>query len=289
MQAVVLAMSGTTFPHRRIASGVHVRCLLDRRCAVASIFNLGRSGRGTPKIARLLARNAPSQILWAIPRTLCSTKLMSTKVLASSSQTAKSMADWYPLMSDAIAALDKKTGEARRAFYHRARASLANSLRKADPPLSETTIEHERLALEDAISKVEAGAIFNDGTLIDHAEDYIRSAALEASWAQVDAKVQTRRERRLAFWGFLIVAAVWIGDLFYKPPTFSGWFNWLRLGGFIFFPTMAILSYFIMRENWSVEEEERAYIVFTPIILGGAVLASVALYWAFGRLAATPS
>ncbi|MGC2078250.1 MAG: hypothetical protein WA728_19890 [Xanthobacteraceae bacterium] len=199
------------------------------------------------------------------------------------------MADWYPLMSNAIAALDKKTSEARLAFYHRARASLANSLRKADPPLSLTFIEHERLALEDAISKVEAGARVHDQTLVDIAEDYIRNAELEASWAQVDAKVQTRRERRLAFWGFLIVSAIWIGDLVYKPSTFSGWFNCLRLGGFIFFPTMAILSYFIMRENWLVKEEERAYIVFTPIIHGGAVVASVALYWAFGRLAATPS
>jgi hypothetical protein len=44
-----------------------------------------------------------------------------------------------------------------------------------------------------------------------------------------------------------------------------------------------------MRENWSVEEEERGYIVFTPIILGGVVLLSVALCWTFGRLAATPS
>jgi hypothetical protein len=199
------------------------------------------------------------------------------------------MADWYPLMSDAIAALDKKTVAARLAFYDRARASLANSLRNADPPLSETTIEHERLALEEAISKVEAGAILRDQTLINHAEDDIRNATLEASWAQVDAKVQTRRERRLAFWGFLVVAAVWIGDLIYKPPAFSGWFNWLRLGGFVFFPTMAILSYCIVRENWSVEEEERAYIVFTPIIVVGTVLVSAALYWAFGQLVATPS
>jgi hypothetical protein len=110
----------------------------------------------------------------------------------------------------------------------------------------------------------------------------MRSAELQAAWAQLDAKVQMRRERRLAFWGFVIVSAVWIGDLVYKPPPFSGWYEWLRLGGFIFFPTMAILSYFIMRENWSVEEEERAYIVFTAIILAGAVLLSVALHFAFG-------
>jgi hypothetical protein len=203
------------------------------------------------------------------------------------------MADYYPLISEAIA--DKKTGESRREFYDRARATLVDRLRKADPPLSETFIEDERLALEDAISKAEAVAILAEKTPIgiqtqsDHTEDYIRSAALEAAWAQLDAKVQMRRERRLAFWGFLIVSAIWIGDLVYKPPAFSGWYVWLRLGGFIFFPTMAILSYFIMRENWSVEEEERAYIVFTPIILLGAFLVSVALYFAFGRHATTPS
>jgi hypothetical protein len=45
---------------------------------------------------------------------------------------------------------------------------------------------------------------------------------------------------RFAFWGFLIVAAFWIGDLFYERPTFSGWYDWLRLGGFLFFPAMTI-------------------------------------------------
>jgi hypothetical protein len=197
------------------------------------------------------------------------------------------MADYYALISDAIA--DKKTGESRRLFYDRARTTLADRLLKADPPLSETFIEDERLALEDAIAKAEAVAILPERTPIanglriqsDHSED-IHSAALDAAWAQVDAKVQTRRERRFAFSGFLIVSAVWIGDLVYKRPTFSGWYEWLRLGGFIFFPTMAILSYFIMRENWSVEEEERAYILFTPIILVGAILMSVALHTAFG-------
>jgi hypothetical protein len=206
------------------------------------------------------------------------------------------MVDYYPLISDAIAALDKKTGETRRAFYDRARATLADHLRKADPTLSETFIEHEQLALEDAISKVETEAILTEvtspipnglQTRSDHTEDYIRSATVEASSAQPDAKLQ--RERRFAFWGFLILSALWIGDLFYKPPTFSHWYDWLRLGGIIFFPTLTILSYFMMRKHWSAEQEERAYIVLAPIILVGAVLASVALYSTFGRLATTPS
>ena len=71
----------------------------------------------------------------------------------------KGMADYYQLIGNAVADLDDKTSESRRAFYDRARATLADQLRKVDPPLSEMFIEHERMALEDAISKVEADAI----------------------------------------------------------------------------------------------------------------------------------
>ena len=218
----------------------------------------------------------------------------------------KGMADYYPLIRDAIAALDKRTGEDRIAFYDRARTILVDKLRKADPPLSETIIDQERLALEDAIAKAEADAISkaevdaiskaeadamgNKGTPAipsgpqtqgDDTED-IRSAALEAAWAQVDAKVQMRRERRLAFWGFLIVYTFWMGDVFYERPKFSDWYDWLRLDGVIFFGALTILSYFIMRENWSAEQEKRTYIVLAPTILLGAVLVTVALYFAFG-------
>jgi hypothetical protein len=199
------------------------------------------------------------------------------------------MADYYHLISDAIAALDKKTSETRHAFYDRARASLADNLRKADPPLSETFIEHERLALEGAISKVEADAIRSDGTRSipsglqtpsDHIENYLRRVTAEASSAKPDAKLQ--REQRLAFWGLLILSAVWIGDLLYKPPTFSGWYDWLRLGGVIFFPTLTILSYFSMRKNWWAEQEVRAYIILALTILVGTILVTVVLYSLFG-------
>jgi len=206
------------------------------------------------------------------------------------------MADYYSLISNAIAALDNKTGKTRRVFYDRARATLADHLRKAEPPLSETFIEHELLALEDAISKVEANATLSEGkwsipnglqTQSDHTKDPIRGATAEASSVPPDAKLQ--RERRFAFWGFLILHAFWVGDLFYKPPTFSDWYDWLRLGGVIFFLTLTILSYFIMRKNWRAEQEERTYIVLAPIILVGAVLVSVALHSAFGWLATAPS
>ena len=68
------------------------------------------------------------------------------------------MADYYPLIARAVAGLDKNTGENRRALYERARAALVAQLRGIDPPLDEADITRERLALEEAIRKVEAEA-----------------------------------------------------------------------------------------------------------------------------------
>jgi hypothetical protein len=69
------------------------------------------------------------------------------------------MADYYPLVAKAIAGLEKNTGEGRRALYERARTALVGQLRSMnDPALTEAEITRERLALEEAIRKVEAEA-----------------------------------------------------------------------------------------------------------------------------------
>jgi len=68
------------------------------------------------------------------------------------------MTDYHPLIARAVEGLAKNTGEARRALYERARAALVAQLRGVDPPLSESDITKERLALEEAIRKVEAEA-----------------------------------------------------------------------------------------------------------------------------------
>ncbi|PYF01997.1 hypothetical protein BJ122_11526 [Rhodopseudomonas faecalis] len=69
------------------------------------------------------------------------------------------MADYYPLIARAIAGLDPNApGEARRALYERARTALIAQLRNVQPPLSESEITRERLALEEAVRKVEAEA-----------------------------------------------------------------------------------------------------------------------------------
>src|SRR4029078_8561722 len=69
------------------------------------------------------------------------------------------MADYYPLISRAVAALEKNNGENRRALYDRARAALLAQLRGVTPPLNESDITRERLALEESIRKVEAESL----------------------------------------------------------------------------------------------------------------------------------
>src|SRR6188508_1799994 len=66
------------------------------------------------------------------------------------------MADYYPLIARAVSGLDKNTGENRRALYDRARVALVAQLRSVQPKLEESEITRERLALEEAIRKVEA-------------------------------------------------------------------------------------------------------------------------------------
>src|SRR5262245_30058159 len=68
------------------------------------------------------------------------------------------MADYYPLISRAVAALEKNNGENRRAIYERARTALLAQLRGVTPALEESAVTRERLALEESIRKVEAEA-----------------------------------------------------------------------------------------------------------------------------------
>src|SRR5262245_24717606 len=68
------------------------------------------------------------------------------------------MADYYPLISRAVAALEKNNGENRRAIYERARTALLAQLRGVTPALEESDVTRERLALADSIRNVEAEA-----------------------------------------------------------------------------------------------------------------------------------
>lgn len=66
------------------------------------------------------------------------------------------MADYYPLIARAVEGLSQQSSEARRAVYERARRALTTQLRSLNPPLSEAEIDHETVALEGAIQRLEA-------------------------------------------------------------------------------------------------------------------------------------
>ena len=67
-----------------------------------------------------------------------------------------SMADYYPLISRALDGLSDKTPDMRRAVYERARGALMAQLQSLDPPLPAAEITRERLALDEAIDRIEA-------------------------------------------------------------------------------------------------------------------------------------
>ena len=102
------------------------------------------------------------------------------------------MADFYPLISKAVAGLDPDApGESRRVLYERARAALLAQLRTITPPFTAAEITRERLALEEAVRRVEEEAakrarddardpICND--LVAAAEDLGKVAAKRRSF-----------------------------------------------------------------------------------------------------------
>lgn len=73
------------------------------------------------------------------------------------------MADYYPLISRAIAGLTDATPALRRSLYDRARTALISQLENATPPLGAAHIERERAELEAAIARVEIEATARSG------------------------------------------------------------------------------------------------------------------------------
>jgi hypothetical protein len=96
------------------------------------------------------------------------------------------MASYYSLIAKAVAGLDPDApGESRQALYERASAALLAQLRTTNPPFTEAEITRERLALEEAVRKVEGeaaqrardirGPTFSD--LVADADDVGKAAA----------------------------------------------------------------------------------------------------------------
>jgi hypothetical protein len=69
------------------------------------------------------------------------------------------LADYYPLIAQAVHRLEHSTAETRQTIYDRARAAMAAQLRIVTPALPESVINREQLALERAIRKVETESL----------------------------------------------------------------------------------------------------------------------------------
>jgi hypothetical protein len=65
------------------------------------------------------------------------------------------MADYFPLVARAVQGLEIKSANRRHMLYERARTALVTQLRLVSPRLDDQEITRERLALEEAIRKVE--------------------------------------------------------------------------------------------------------------------------------------
>ncbi len=64
------------------------------------------------------------------------------------------MADYYPLIAQAVAGLEN--AQERRTLYERGRNALLAELEAIRPPLRQSVITKERLAFEEAVRRVEA-------------------------------------------------------------------------------------------------------------------------------------
>lgn len=68
------------------------------------------------------------------------------------------MAEYYAVLSKAVASLEANAPDARRAVYDKARNALIGQLKAIDPPLPTAEISRQRLELEEAIRRVEREA-----------------------------------------------------------------------------------------------------------------------------------
>ncbi|MGL5733319.1 MAG: hypothetical protein ACRCYS_00515 [Beijerinckiaceae bacterium] len=86
------------------------------------------------------------------------------------------MADYYPLIARAVAALKDARADERAPVYERARNALMNHLKGIQPPVGPEVLEAEELALDEAIARVEAEILSGDVPGQEPAEGRIEAA-----------------------------------------------------------------------------------------------------------------
>ena len=76
------------------------------------------------------------------------------------------MADYYPMISRAVAGLAPDASGERQVLYIRMREALLTALRTSEPPFTEYQIMRERLAFEGAVSRVEEEVVQRGEALV---------------------------------------------------------------------------------------------------------------------------
>ena len=66
------------------------------------------------------------------------------------------MADYYPLLSKAVAGLEPNTADTRQGIYERARSALTRQLASMDPPVAQDILDREIGALEAVFVRIES-------------------------------------------------------------------------------------------------------------------------------------
>jgi hypothetical protein len=107
--------------------------------------------------------------------------------------------DFYPLLSRAVAALESNTPEARRGVYDRAYQMLERHFHESDRTASETIKGLERLALEQAILRIENEANAKSGGRRPEARSRHDSVSVEREVARGIDQVPSRGRRKMNY------------------------------------------------------------------------------------------
>ncbi len=105
------------------------------------------------------------------------------------------MADYFPLISRAVSALDPNTPERRETIYARAREALVRQLQSLDPPIAEVDLRREQNVLDETILRVEASISRELAGTAPQKPDRIDPADEKSTELPAEAAVQALRPK----------------------------------------------------------------------------------------------
>jgi hypothetical protein len=104
-----------------------------------------------------------------------------------------------------------------------------------------------------------------------------------------------RKEKLVTFVTFVFFSLFEAGYLYFHPPTFRTWRDWIVPAGAALFPLMTIISFFSFWNDWSLHREEQmtmrmfGIIVGVPLALLAIAICFLLLQPVFAWFAALPA